>query len=582
MKRLSNISLIPVPALIGAGICLLPMLWSKSIGVNSHSFFSTLSLTAPVLTILFIWIPSFLFTRKTVFKIDVIDVLLFCYFLYAALNTIFHGKEINGSVLIKWTAFFSIYLTIRCVSNNNRMLSVILYGLVFSTLTQCVIFLVQKFLHSEVFFNPFSATAQFSNPGHLAAFIAVLFPSPLVLADYQTSKLFKWFFRISAALIVVSILLTTSRGAILAVVITFLLYFCTNKTYSTKTRKTLFVLLASAAILSSFLFYYIRPKSADSRLLIWKVTSREYTKNPFFGKGTLSLARDYMHLQADYFRSHPDSKYWTTADNNYQSFNEPLHILYEHGLIGLFLIFSAIIIWLKRQRHLILQLALISLVVVSCFLYTSDIGPIFCMLPILLGTRFSKSEETADEDKARRSWWNPILITTLSLGSLLISFLSVRDIKLAASNLRAFMKDNVSYSSIDNKYKSILEDNISFALILSKQIVLHGTSEESITVINRISENTIATSDMICDLGDVYSMTDNYNKAHQAYSEAYYMVPGMITPLIKLFNLQKENNDISGAKLTAERILYNRYKITGSLVIRAKNQAKQLNNNLND
>ena len=582
MRRLLNISLSSVPALIGAGICFLPVLYSKSIGMNSHSFFSTLSLTTPVLTILFIWIQSFLFPRKTILKIDVIDVLLCCYYLYAVLNTIFHGKEINGSVLIKWTAFFSIYLTIRCLSNNNRRLNVIFYSLIFSALIQCVIFFFQKFLHSEVFFNPFSATAQFSNPGHLAAFIAVLFPLPLVLAGYQTSKTIKWFFRISAAVIVVSILLTTSRGAILAVFITFLLYFCTNKTYSTKTRKTFFVLLASAAILSSFLFYYIRPKSADSRLLIWKVTSREYTKNPFFGKGTLSLARDYMHLQADYFRSHPDSKYWTTADNNYQSFNEPLHILYEHGLIGLFLIFSAIIIWLKRQRHLILHLTLISLVVVSCFLYTSDIGPIFCMLPILLGTRFSESEETAFDEKTRRRWWNPIFITTLSLGSLLLSFLSVRDIKLAASNLRAFMKDDVSYSSIDNKYQSILEENISFALILSKQIVHHGTPEESITVINRISENTIATSDMICDLGDAYSMTDNYSKALHAYSDAYYMVPGMITPLIKIFNLQKENNDISGAKLTAERILNNRYKKTGSLVIRAKNQAKYFYNNLND
>ena len=144
------------------------------------------------------------------------------------------------------------------------------------------------------------------------------------------------------------------------------------------------------------------------------------------------------------------------------------------------------------------------------------------------------------------------------------------------------MKDDVSYSSIDNKYQSILEENISFALILSKQIVHHGTPEESITVINRISENTIATSDMICDLGDAYSMTDNYSKALHAYSDAYYMVPGMITPLIKIFNLQKENNDISGAKLTAERILNNRYKKTGSLVIRAKNQAKYFYNNLND
>ena len=65
MRSPSSISQIPVAAIIGAGICLLPMLWSKSTGMNTHSFFSTLSLTVPVLTILFIWIQSFLFPRKT-------------------------------------------------------------------------------------------------------------------------------------------------------------------------------------------------------------------------------------------------------------------------------------------------------------------------------------------------------------------------------------------------------------------------------------------------------------------------------------------------------------------------------------
>lgn len=70
MRRLLNISLSSVPALIGAGICFLPVLYSKSIGINSHSFFSTLSLTTPVLTILFIWIQSFLFPRKTGYTVD--------------------------------------------------------------------------------------------------------------------------------------------------------------------------------------------------------------------------------------------------------------------------------------------------------------------------------------------------------------------------------------------------------------------------------------------------------------------------------------------------------------------------------
>jgi predicted Zn-dependent protease len=153
--------------------------------------------------------------------------------------------------------------------------------------------------------------------------------------------------------------------------------------------------------------------------------------------------------------------------------------------------------------------------------------------------------------------------------------------KQAASYLRAFTKENISYSCINEKYKSIIEKDINFALILSKQIVRHGTSEESINVINRISEHTISTSDMICDLGDAYSFAGNYNKAQQAYTDAYYMVPGKITPLIKLFNLQRENNDISRAKLTAERILNNRYKVTGSLVVRSKNQAKHFINNLN-
>ncbi len=583
MRRLLNISLSSVPALIGAGICFLPMLWSKSIGTSSHCFYSTLSITIPVILIYSIWIPIYLLKRKTVFKIDAIDVLLCSYILFAALNTILHNKDINDAVITKWATFLSIYLTIRCLSNIKRILNVILYGLVCSALIQCIIFLVQKFLHSDVFFNPFSATAQFSNPGHLAAFLAVIFPLPLVLADQHTSKTIKWGFRISAALILASTLLTFSRGAFLAGFISFLLYLCTTKTKSSRIKKNLLIIIATAVVLSSFLIYYIRPKSADSRLLIWKVTAKEYIENPLLGKGTLSLSRDYMHLQADYFKSHPDSIFWTTADNNHQSFNETLHILYEQGLVGFVLILTAIMVWMKRQTYLYLRLAMVSLIVVSCFLYTSDIGPIFCLLPILIGTRYSECEESraVENEKTRKKRTEPVLMTTLSLGLLLLSFFDVKNMKQAASYLRAFTKENISYSCINEKYKSIIEKDINFALILSKQIVRHGTSEESINVINRISEHTISTSDMICDLGDAYSFAGNYNKAQQAYTDAYYMVPGKITPLIKLFNLQRENNDISRAKLTAERILNNRYKVTGSLVVRSKNQAKHFINNLN-
>lgn len=582
MKQKSTVKLLLIPALFSAGFVFFPTLWSANFGFNSYRFLSVLSLAVPVFFLLFLFTRPYTTGKEEC--LDIIDILIACYIVYATVNTFLHNRPLTHSIILKWITFCGLYLTVRVMSAKHQGQSILLFGIILSGTIQSIIFLVQKISHYEVFFNPFSATAQFSNPGHLAAYLAVIFPLPLFLSDRQKHKSTRCILRIISVLLLVSVILTISRGPILACVIALILYLC-SKIITGKKSIVMPVLMLTLVLAACSLLYTIRPKSAESRLLIWKVTSNEFKSSPILGKGTLSLAIDYMNLQADYFRKNPDSRYWTTADNNYQSFNEPLHLLYEQGVVGFIILLSAIAVWFKRQIQTSLRIALASFLVVSCFLYISDIGPLFCILPVLIGTRskvHSNTKEIAIGNSSKHKYQiKAAVLTVLTLGILLLSLICVKDLRAASSELRGLMRDDKLYSDICDKHKSILKSNLGYALILSKQIVKHGSQEEGIDVITQILGNTISTSDMYCDLGDLYAQSGNYANACLAYKEAFYMVPGMITPLIKLFNLQIENNDISGAKLTAERILNNRYKITGSLVVRSKNQAKHFIDKLN-
>lgn len=92
-----------------------------------------------------------------------------------------------------------------------------------------------------------------------------------------------------------------------------------------------FVLIKSVSLfLFMILFiisiYYYKKDSADGRLLIWRVSIDMIADAPLVGHGIGTFENKYMYYQAQYFESHPYSKYEKLADNIVYPYNEFLRI----------------------------------------------------------------------------------------------------------------------------------------------------------------------------------------------------------------------------------------------------------------
>ncbi len=97
-----------------------------------------------------------------------------------------------------------------------------------------------------------------------------------------------------------------------------------------------------------FVLYYLRPESANGRILIWLSSLEAFKDAPWFGHGEDFFQRLYMFYQAQYLQLNPDSKFVMLADTVQFPFNEYVRVILNWGLVGFCLIIFTII-WFCRK-----------------------------------------------------------------------------------------------------------------------------------------------------------------------------------------------------------------------------------------
>lgn len=106
----------------------------------------------------------------------------------------------------------------------------------------------------------------------------------------------------------------------------FLLYFPMKWPKIGKALTFGLVMLFTA---SSVFLYHYKKDSADGRLLIWQCTWNMIKERPLYGYGYGGFQANYMDEQAQFFRTHPNSRYAQLADDVKSPFNEYLGVLTE-------------------------------------------------------------------------------------------------------------------------------------------------------------------------------------------------------------------------------------------------------------
>lgn len=185
-------------------------------------------------------------------------------------------------------------------------------------------------------------SGHFGNQVGFATFLVALLPFALSFVRYR-KKLFVAFGIIASITIFVAIVLSCSRAGLLAAFIVIITSFWPRLrlVWQRLSRPARTVVIYGTGVLclaGAVLLYLHKKDSADGRLLIWRNTAAMIADKPLFGHGPDGFRAKYMLYQADYFRTHPDSRFAPLADNVRAPFNEYLGIAAEYGIVGLLLL----------------------------------------------------------------------------------------------------------------------------------------------------------------------------------------------------------------------------------------------------
>ena len=579
-------------------------------GLTSYSsyFIAAIILSA----FLTVYAISSIFSKngRSVITVSKIDILIGVYLLYNLLGIfVLHKTSHEPLFYTRWCLIVMLYVTARLTTKANA--AKLLYLLIMGGLIQAAIVFAQHSGIIDSLNGNFNITGTFANPGHVAVYLSGSIVSAIILfkQGYKTAKKsFKIMQIVFIVILFAALCLCKSRTsfiALIAAVIVVLLQTDRFRHFTKVCKNTIIVAGVALLLFAGAGSYYIRAKSADARLLIWCVSMELFEQAPVFGNGTESFRKQYMYRQAEYFNkdtinaaprhnlqtssqfstrfavcfnANPNSKYILVANNHYQAFNEFIHIACEQGIVGLLLFMSIAGYVLVKGKSLIAKPLLVWLLVSSCFLYTADIFPIVILFPIILG--ISDNGCCACNSRGCRL----IAPRTCFVVSLMLLF----DILLYSCHYKqrydSIQTELVHVNSCDkismmallqpNNY-DIIRCNKDFSLLFTKMAFNNLESKVATKVISDIAANSITTSTMICDLGDLCRKQKLYREAEKQYKLASDMVPCRIMPNYMLFKLYVEMKDYTNAYRMAKKILSQPISITGSMVLRIRKEIKE-------
>lgn len=415
------------------------------------------------------------------------DLFFLLFGIYALLNAFVHKSVTTPILLWKWLGAVCIYILGKVLAKEKSGLHLIL---IVPAFVQAIVVLLQEFgwLKSFSFYFPVSGT--FGNPSFPATIITLGLASLLAFLPNSFRSFVKWKKAGSLLLCVIlfaGLLCCHSRTGLLALLFCFGLLVYQHR----PNWKTIIVLLAIAwAALAGL--YFLRPGSANLRLLIWRASFPLFAEHSLFGAGSTSFASHYMYAQASYFAAHTNSSFALIAGNHYQPYNELIRLLCEQGVVGAGMFLLAFLPLLGHRGAT--QIPLVALSVISITFNVSDLFILYLFFWILAGYASAGSEPFLFPIPQNRLF----IPALLSLSLCFFSALRIFD--------RSFM---------------------------------HDPSHKL----------TIPTYEAVCEEGKMLQAEGNTERAEVCYKLAWDMIPSRITATYLLFKLYADSNDEKASEL---------------------------------
>lgn len=516
-----------------------------------------------------------------------LDLLIFLYVLASVISNIhfttftFAGNESQENLLIAYL----FYLTCRNSVSDSLQIKGAIAILVFSFIVECSVAATQFFYSRQLSADAaLSITGSLGNSGIMGGFLMIL--SPLLFYYAQKTKR-KPIWNISITIFLIIILtITRSRAACysLLVIILFLCrlpvlnwYKGLPKLFQIVYGSALVLILASSIVWA----FQFKTDSALGRLVIWKISLPHILDNPIRGIGYGKFSHLYCFWQAEYFQHHPEMQIpegrLVTIPS--VSFNDPLQMLLETGIIGLglFAFLNAGVLYsgftgissAPRAAAPIqpyISAVVLALISFSFFSYPLHSIPILYAYLLLLAVaaRLSSKKWTIRLTK----WQWPTLAIALAIGLLFITRTALK-----RNQSMMMWEDANDLTGIDNRkaidlYNQAFPDLNHISLFLHEYATLLYSEKDyarCIPILEAAKLNMAGIETLLL-LGKAYTQLNEYEKAKTNFVLATRMVPGNFESNYLLVKLYLANHQEGPARLLAKKIVTMPVKVPSAAI----------------
>ena len=448
-------------------------------------------------------------------------------------------------------------------------ISIVLGAIAIWSVAETVIAVLQLSGHVESNHVLFPVTGTFLNPGPLGGFLALGLTVMLgIISTVQNKrKVFTATCIFTATVITAMLAISDSRAGWLAAIAGILLLQWQNihaAWLKLSLLKKVVVIIIIAAL--TIALYLHKAKSAEGRLLTWRVTADMIADKPITGHGMGSFPEQYMYYQADYFKRHPNSRFTGCASVVDRSYNDFLRLLSEEGIIGAiilcFMIYGIVVNAKKEQRTV--NAALASIAVFSMFSYPSYITHFQLSFAALLACTHCHKQPSG----TGRHALSVTGILMLAICACTV-FCFYSRMEHAENGLRNFISTGNS-ASID---KTIIYNNPRLLDIYATH--LSGSERQEIL---KIAARKAPSPYLLCELATESAGTD-YAQAQKLLHTAHYMIPHMVRPQYELYRLSAERGDTTQARAIIKNFLDGHTKVESSAALQMTGEMKRYYNN---
>ena len=337
-------------------------------------------------------------------------------------------------------------------------------------------------------------------------------------------------------------------------------------------RNRLILLFVTLIIVIGGLYKY-KPQSADGRLLVWRVTADMIADKPILGHGIGGFNKNYMFYQADYFTEHPESAYSQYSDNIAYPYNEFLHVLADQGIIGLVLILGLLVAVLKTPaNNNEYKAAIIGYIVFAQFSYPSYVPGLLVLFPILIASIQSKPSVVSIP---RCIHWGSVVFSIILFVYVGMEYSFRKECRETIPQLFSANPSKAAHArQFAEDHYHRLSGYPRMADVYGQYVYAEGDPKRAKDVLNDLVR-IVPTSELFCDLGDLYKAEKDWNRALACYRTAHAMIPRRLTPVYKLYETYRDSGDTISAREQASKALAIPVRTEGTRTLRMKAEMKR-------